>query len=76
MLGSPQVNTFLFPLTTLVQPVIRILQNSLCLHERIHHRTHEYKWGLLKVREEKYKGKHAGAQVESGGQESMFLPFR
>jgi hypothetical protein len=25
-----------------------------------------YKWNLLKVREEKYKGKHGRAQVETG----------
>jgi hypothetical protein len=31
---------------------------------RIHGRTHGCKWNLLKVREEKYKGKHGGAQVE------------
>jgi hypothetical protein len=28
-----------------------------------------YKWGLLKVREEKYKGGHGVAQVESAGRE-------
>jgi hypothetical protein len=34
-----------------------------------------YKESLLKIREEKHKGKHGGAQVEAGSQESVFLPF-
>jgi hypothetical protein len=50
----------------LVQSVIRRLPDSLYPMGRIHHKTHEYKWSLLKVRKGQYKGEHAGAQVESG----------
>jgi hypothetical protein len=50
--------------------------NFFVLCGRIHGRTHGYKWSLLKVREEKYKGKHGWPQVEIGSLESMFLLFR
>jgi hypothetical protein len=32
--------------------------------------------GFIKVREGKYKGEHGEAQVESRGEESVFLLFR
>jgi hypothetical protein len=41
----------------LVQSVIRRLTNSLFPPGRIHGRTRGHKWNLLKVREEKYKGR-------------------
>jgi hypothetical protein len=40
---------------------------------RIHGRTHECKWSLLKVREGKYKRKHGGSQIESGERECASL---
>jgi hypothetical protein len=36
------------------------------LHGIIHGKVHACKWSLLKVREQKYKREHCGAQVESG----------
>jgi hypothetical protein len=39
----------------------------------IQDKIHECKGSLLKVREWKYKGEYGGAQVESGGRESMLL---
>jgi hypothetical protein len=35
-----------------------------------------YKESLLKVSEEKYKGKYGEAQVEAGSQERVYLLFR
>jgi hypothetical protein len=43
--------------------------------ERIHGKTHECKGSLLKVREQKYKGKYGGAQVEAASQEQV-SPFQ
>jgi hypothetical protein len=43
---------------------------------RIHYRTCECKWSLLKVRKGKYKRENGGAQVESGGKENMLLFLR
>jgi hypothetical protein len=45
-------------------------------HGRIHGRTHGCKGRLLKVKEGKYKREHGGAQMESGGRESMLFSFR
>jgi hypothetical protein len=39
-------------------------------------RTHECKWGLLKVREREIQREHGGAQAESTGQESVLFFFR
>jgi hypothetical protein len=44
--------------------------------ERIHGRTWGCKGSFLKIREEKYKGEHGGAQVKSGGGENVLLLFR
>jgi hypothetical protein len=46
---------------------------SLCVHGRIHGRTHGCKWRLFEVREGKYKREHGGAQVVSGGRECAGL---
>jgi hypothetical protein len=51
-------------LRVLVQSVVKKLSNSLCPTGRIHHRTHECKWSILKLRKEKYKG---GAWWGPGG---------
>jgi hypothetical protein len=60
----------------LVHSVIRRLPNSLCPLGRMHGRTHGCKGSLLKVRGEKYKGKHGGVQVEATSQERVSLFFR
>jgi hypothetical protein len=39
--------------------------------KRIHGRTCGYKGSLLKVREERFKRKHVGAQVEATSPESI-----
>jgi hypothetical protein len=58
----------------LVQSVIRRLANSLYPPGRIHGRTRGCKGNLLKVREEEYKGKHGGAQMEA--ERACYLLFR
>jgi hypothetical protein len=62
--------------TVLVQSVIRRLPNLCFQWGGIHGRTNGHKWSLLKVREEKYKGKHDGTQVEDRSQERVFVLFR
>jgi hypothetical protein len=60
----------------LVQSVIRRLPNPFYPTRKNHGRTHGCKGSLLKGREEKYRGKHVGAQVEAESQGRVFLPFR
>jgi hypothetical protein len=57
-----------------------LFQSSVCgqkiskffvLQGRIHGRIRGCKWNLLKVREERYKGKHGEAQVEARSQEHV-----
>jgi hypothetical protein len=54
-------------------PWLEDFQILCILKGKIHGRTHGCKWSLLKVREGKYKREQGGAQVESGGGESMLL---
>jgi hypothetical protein len=59
-------------LMTLVQSVIRRLTNSLCPREESMAGHMGINGVYLKIREGKHKREHGGAQVESGGRESVF----